>query len=168
MFSKGNMYLWVKSPFTRCLLLISSFRSREFRSWKVETKNSERSLSLGILLHHWRHCPHHFLASRQKVSQHYSEICQVSVLEPKLVDVYTDPSHSLWVLFSFGPSLHIDQRVYSPVLFNGTKLLPPATTLNYVPWSYVSIAVSNSFPTTNLRALWNRIVGFIFQYLIRR
>ncbi|KAK7468277.1 hypothetical protein VKT23_002787 [Stygiomarasmius scandens] len=65
----------------------------------------------------------------QKVSQHYSEICQVSVLEPKLVDVYTDPSHSF------------------PVLFNGTKLLPPATTLNYVPWS---------------------IVGFIFQYLIRR
>ncbi|KAJ3783364.1 OPT oligopeptide transporter [Lentinula aff. detonsa] len=34
-----------------------------------------------------------------------------------------------------------------PVIFNGTQLLPPASGINYVPWA---------------------IVGFIFQYLIRR
>ncbi|KAF9071482.1 OPT oligopeptide transporter protein-domain-containing protein, partial [Rhodocollybia butyracea] len=35
----------------------------------------------------------------------------------------------------------------NPVIFNGTQLLPPATGINYVPWA---------------------IVGFIFQYVIRR
>ncbi|KAG9084317.1 hypothetical protein FRC06_004129 [Ceratobasidium sp. 370] len=34
-----------------------------------------------------------------------------------------------------------------PVIFNGTGLIPPATAINYVPWA---------------------IVGFIFQYLVRR
>jgi len=34
-----------------------------------------------------------------------------------------------------------------PVIFTGTGLLPPATSINYVPWA---------------------IVGFIFQYLVRR
>jgi len=34
-----------------------------------------------------------------------------------------------------------------PVIFNGTGLIPPATAINYVPWA---------------------IVGFIFQYVIRR
>ncbi|GAW07269.1 oligopeptide transporter [Lentinula edodes] len=37
--------------------------------------------------------------------------------------------------------------ICGPVIFNGTQLLPPATGINYVPWA---------------------IVGFIFQYLIRR
>ena len=38
--------------------------------------------------------------------------------------------------------------VYSiPVILNGTGLIPPATAENYVPWS---------------------IIGFIFQYVIRR
>ncbi|KAG6914552.1 hypothetical protein DXG01_016661 [Tephrocybe rancida] len=35
----------------------------------------------------------------------------------------------------------------SPVIFGGTSLLPPASAINYVPWA---------------------VVGFIFQYLIRR
>ncbi|THH17147.1 hypothetical protein EW146_g3619 [Bondarzewia mesenterica] len=35
----------------------------------------------------------------------------------------------------------------SPVILNGTGLIPPATAINYVPWA---------------------IVGFIFQYVIRR
>ncbi|KAJ3868065.1 small oligopeptide transporter [Lentinula novae-zelandiae] len=38
-------------------------------------------------------------------------------------------------------------KYVNPVIFNGTQLLPPATGINYVPWA---------------------IVGFIFQYLIRR
>ncbi|KAJ4485254.1 OPT oligopeptide transporter [Lentinula aciculospora] len=38
-------------------------------------------------------------------------------------------------------------KYVNPVLFNGTQLLPPATGINYVPWA---------------------IVGFLFQYLIRR
>ncbi|KAJ3751338.1 OPT oligopeptide transporter protein-domain-containing protein, partial [Lentinula detonsa] len=38
-------------------------------------------------------------------------------------------------------------KYVNPVIFNGTQLLPPASGINYVPWA---------------------IVGFIFQYLIRR
>ncbi|KAJ4477681.1 small oligopeptide transporter, partial [Lentinula edodes] len=38
-------------------------------------------------------------------------------------------------------------KYVNPVIFNGTQLLPPATGINYVPWA---------------------IVGFIFQYLIRK
>ena len=34
-----------------------------------------------------------------------------------------------------------------PVIFNGTGLIPPASGVNYVPWT---------------------IVGFVFQYVIRR
>jgi hypothetical protein len=37
--------------------------------------------------------------------------------------------------------------VNMPVIFNGTGLIPPASAVNYVPWA---------------------IVGFIFQYVIRR
>ncbi|KAJ7715381.1 small oligopeptide transporter [Mycena metata] len=39
------------------------------------------------------------------------------------------------------------ERSHSPVIFNGTGLIPPATAINYVPWAGV---------------------GFIFQYVIRR
>ncbi|KAF5338240.1 hypothetical protein D9758_012834 [Tetrapyrgos nigripes] len=50
-----------------------------------------------------------------------------------------------WLLDKKYPNTAL--RYVNPVLFNGTKLLPPATTLNYIPWG---------------------IVGFTFQYLIRR
>lgn len=43
---------------------------------------------------------------------------------------------------------HADQYLLSlRVLFGGVNLIPPATALNYVPWT---------------------MVGFVFQYLIRR
>ncbi|KAJ6568984.1 small oligopeptide transporter, partial [Mycena capillaripes] len=38
-------------------------------------------------------------------------------------------------------------KYVNPVIFNGTGLIPPATAINYVPWA---------------------VVGFIFQYVIRR
>ncbi|KAF7367756.1 Sexual differentiation process protein isp4 [Mycena sanguinolenta] len=44
-------------------------------------------------------------------------------------------------------SIQVADSIDSPVIFNGTGLIPPATAINYVPWA---------------------AVGFIFQYVIRR
>jgi len=41
----------------------------------------------------------------------------------------------------------LTETLNSPVIFNGTGLIPPATAINYVPWA---------------------AVGFVFQYVIRR
>ncbi|KII86297.1 hypothetical protein PLICRDRAFT_177860 [Plicaturopsis crispa FD-325 SS-3] len=47
-----------------------------------------------------------------------------------------------------GPGLQFSKgQTYYPVIFNGTGAIPPATALNYVPWA---------------------VVGFIFQYVVRR
>ncbi|KAF5362813.1 hypothetical protein D9757_013666 [Collybiopsis confluens] len=53
---------------------------------------------------------------------------------------------SAWLISLKWPNSFI-RYVNFPVIFTGTGLLPPATSINYVPWA---------------------IVGFIFQYLIRR
>ncbi|TFY77272.1 hypothetical protein EWM64_g6741 [Hericium alpestre] len=49
--------------------------------------------------------------------------------------------------FSKGQTYYFFKYINFPVIFNGTGLIPPATALNYVPWA---------------------IVGFVFQYAIRR
>ncbi|TFK67680.1 OPT oligopeptide transporter [Pluteus cervinus] len=50
-----------------------------------------------------------------------------------------------WAVYRRYPKSWI--KYVNPVIFNGTGLIPPATALNYVPWA---------------------LVGFIFQYVIRR
>ena len=51
-----------------------------------------------------------------------------------------------WALTKRWPN-SVFRYVNLPVIFAGTGLIPPATAVNYVPWT---------------------IVGFIFQYVIRR
>ncbi|KAI5122711.1 hypothetical protein M0805_009764 [Coniferiporia weirii] len=51
-----------------------------------------------------------------------------------------------WLLTKKWPN-SIFRYINVPVIFNGTGLIPPATAENYIPWS---------------------IIGFIFQYVIRR
>ncbi|KAF8841357.1 small oligopeptide transporter [Paxillus ammoniavirescens] len=50
-----------------------------------------------------------------------------------------------WLLMKRWPNSFL--RYINPVIFNGTKLIPPATALNFVPWA---------------------LVGFVFQFVIRR
>ncbi len=56
----------------------------------------------------------------------------------------------------------------SPVIFNGTQLLPPATAINYVPWACVFFAMACCRASDLFHFDAHRIVGFIFQHLIRR
>jgi OPT family small oligopeptide transporter len=51
-----------------------------------------------------------------------------------------------WLLSKKWPNSLI-KYINMPVIFNGTGLIPPATAINYVPWA---------------------LIGFIFQYVIRR
>ncbi|THG97283.1 hypothetical protein EW145_g7646 [Phellinidium pouzarii] len=69
-------------------------------------------------------------------------------------DGFTCPSTKVFFTASviwgvIGPKLQFSQgqTYYVPVIFNGTGLIPPATAENYVPWA---------------------LIGFIFQYVIRR
>ncbi|KAF9221234.1 small oligopeptide transporter [Gyrodon lividus] len=50
-----------------------------------------------------------------------------------------------WLLMKRWPNSFL--RYINPVIFNGTYLIPPATALNFVPWA---------------------LVGFIFQFVVRR
>ncbi|EIW86062.1 oligopeptide transporter [Coniophora puteana RWD-64-598 SS2] len=50
-----------------------------------------------------------------------------------------------WIIVRKYPNSFM--RYINPLLFSGTYLIPPATALNYVPWA---------------------IVGFVFQYILRR
>ncbi|KAF9235742.1 OPT oligopeptide transporter protein-domain-containing protein [Melanogaster broomeanus] len=50
-----------------------------------------------------------------------------------------------WLLMKKWPNSFL--RYINPVIFNGTYLIPPATALNFVPWA---------------------LVGFVFQYIVRR
>ncbi|KAF7340470.1 Sexual differentiation process protein isp4 [Mycena venus] len=73
--------------------------------------------SFGVFLPDWRGGTLDRVDSQQAVPEQFLEICQLLL------------------------------TACSPVIFNGTGLIPPATAINYVPWA---------------------AVGFIFQYVIRR
>ncbi|KAL5536735.1 hypothetical protein ACEPAF_558 [Sanghuangporus sanghuang] len=77
-----------------------------------------------------------------------------NICDPKQKDGFICPGTEVFgtasiIWGAIGPALQFSkgQIYYFPVIFSGTGAIPPATAVNYVPWT---------------------IVGFIFQYVIRR
>ncbi|OSD07751.1 small oligopeptide transporter [Trametes coccinea BRFM310] len=82
----------------------------------------------------------------------FSNIPQICSLAQKDISGFTCPNTQVFatasVLFGvIGPTLQFSQNEQYYLMFTGIGLIPPASAVNYVPWA---------------------IIGFLFQYVIRR